>query len=685
MGKKILSLLFFCNALLIQSKAQNCTGLGETPTAAFPVCGSSVFHQATILNCSGPDIAQTVCQQTVSSSSSSWYKFTCYQTGTLGFLLSGISPDDDYDWALYDITGQNPAAVFSNPGLLVSINIYGVNTTGGADFPNSPTGCIPGASGNVHCAGSSPGNTPFNAMPTLIIGHDYLLMVSNYSQTTAGYDLTFTGGSASIKDPKEPLMISSRAICDGTKMTIKLNQKLKCNSLTPTGSEFRIEPPVANVIAATGFGCSANFDMDSVMLTLDAPVAPGNYKVYVDSIKATDKNTLLDYCDKPIRDSQYIAVVVYPVFPTPMDSITKLGCAPDELQLVFRKNINCTSIAPDGSDFVVSLISGSKPVSVIGAVGNCSADGFTPIIKVKLSAPIQTKGTYQIQLVTGSDGNTIIDECGLQTPAGAVLNFNSKDTVNADFSYTIKYGCDRDTIDYRHDGFNEVNLWKWNFDKTRSSSQQNPTILYGSFGQKLTRLIVSNGVCRDTTDFIPIFLDNEINAAFETNYYVCPNEKAVFKNNSIGNIVLWKWEFGNGIIDNSPAPPPQSYPANRVTRDVFPRLIIQNNYGCIDTAIQKIEVPNSCFIAVPNAFTPNNDGLNDFLYPLAAYKATGLLFRVYNRVGQLVFESRDWTKRWDGRFKGQPADMGTYVWILTYTNTETGKKVQQWGTTILLH
>jgi gliding motility-associated-like protein len=685
MGKKILSLLFFCFTLFIQANAQNCTGLGENPSAAFPVCGSSVFHQAIILNCSGPDVAQNVCPIGVSSSSSSWYKFTCYQTGTLGFLLSGISPDDDYDWALYDITGQSPAAVFSNPTLLVSLNIYGVNTTGGADFPNSPTGCKPGATGNVHCLGSSPGNTPFNAMPTIIIGHDYLLMVSNFSQTTSGYDLTFIGGSASIKDPKEPQMIGSRAICDGTKMTIKLNQKLKCNSLTATGSEFRIEPPVANIIAASGFGCGTNFDMDSVMLTLDVPILPGTYKIYVDSTKATDKNTLLDYCDKPIKDSQYVAVVVYPIFPTPMDSISKLGCAPDELQLVFRKNIDCTSIAADGSDFVVSLISGSTAVSVIGAVGNCSTDGFTPIIKVKLSAPIQTKGIYQIQLVTGSDGNTIIDECNQQTPAGATLNFNSKDTVNAKFSYFIKYGCERDTIIYTHDGRNEVNLWKWNFDKTRTSSLQKPTIFYGSFGQKQTQLIVSNGVCRDTSDFIPIFLDNEINAAFEVSSFICPNELAVFKNNSIGNIISWQWDFGNGINSSLPAPSPQSYPVTNVTRNVFPRLVIQNNYGCFDTAIQKIEVPNSCYIAVPNAFTPNGDGVNDYLYPLAAYKATGLLFRVYNRVGQLVFETRDWTKRWDGRFKGQPADTGTYVWILMYTNTDTGKKVQQKGTSILLH
>ena len=683
MAKKIFLILIFCFTIALHSHAQTCTALGQNPTAAFPVCGSSVFHESTIVNCSGPDIAQTVCPQPVTSSSSSWYKFTCFQTGTLGFLISGISPTDDYDWALFDVTGQNPAAIFSNASLLVSLNIYGVSP-GGNDFPNSPTGCQPGAAGNVHCAGSPPGNTPFNAMPVITIGHDYLLMVTNYSQSTAGYDLVFTGGSASIKDPKEPHMINSQAACDGTKATIKLNQKLKCSSLSATGSEFTIDPKFANVIAASGFGCGANFDMDSLMLTLDAPIPPGTYKIYINKNFASDGNTLLDYCDKPIKDSEYIPMIVYPLIPTPMDSISKTGCAPDELQLVFRKNIDCSSIAADGTDFFVTMLSGSVPVSVVAASGKCST-GFTPIIKVKLSAPIQTKGTYQIELRQGSDGNTIIDECSQQTPAGAALIFNTKDTVNADFSYSIKYGCIRDTINYFHDGRNEVNLWKWNFDKTRSSSLQNPAIIYGSFGKKQTQLIVSNGVCRDTTAFVPIFLDNEMNAAFETNGYVCPNEQAVFKNNSIGNIVSWQWDFGNGIISNAAAPVPQSYIPTRATSYVFPRLIIKNNYGCFDTATQKIEIPNSCYIAVPNAFTPNGDGLNDYLYPLAAYKATGLLFRVYNRVGQLVFETRDWLKRWDGKFKGQPADAGTYVWILTYTNTETGKKVQQKGTTILLH
>ena len=687
MIKRIPALIVFLFLIAFKSYAQPCSLPGMTPDNAIPVCGISVFHQSNVDNCTGLDVAQSGCSVGVTSSSSYWYKFTCFQAGTLGFLISGISTTDDYDWALFDITGHSPTEVFSNSSLPISINIYGAGG-GTTPFPESPTGCKPGASGNVHCDGNASGNTPFNAMPTITIGHNYLLMVTNWTRSTTGYDLSFTGGSASITDPKEPHMESARAICDGVSASIKMNKRMKCNSLTTSGNEFTIAPAVANVISASGFGCSNGFDMDSVLITFDVPLPPGNYTI---SIKkgVPDGNTLKDNCDREIPEFETIPMIVYPLIPTPMDSISPLGCKPDEVQLVFRKKIRCNSIAPDGSDFEIIMLSGSEPVNVVSASGNCNTDGLTPIIKVKLatnlSAPIRTKGTYQIRLKTGSDGNTIIDECGQETPAGATLIFNTKDTVNADFTYAIKYGCERDTINYFHNGANEVNLWKWNFDRTRSSSQQNPTVLYGSFGLKKTYLIVSNGVCRDSSDTVSIFLDNAVNAAFEATSVVCPNELATFLNKSTGNIVSWNWDFGNGFTDNSSTPLPQSYIAQKPDRNVFPRLIVKNNLGCFDTAVQKIVVPYSCYIAVPNAFTPNNDGLNDQLYPLNAYKATDLLFRVYNRVGQLVFETRDWTKRWDGRFKGQPADLGTYVWILTYINIDTGKRIQQKGSTILLH
>ncbi|MGF2411897.1 T9SS type B sorting domain-containing protein [Ferruginibacter sp.] len=657
-----------------------------TPDKAYPVCGTAVFHEDIVTNCTGPDVASVGCTVGVTSSSSVWYKFTCYQTGTLGFLIRGISSTDDYDWSLFDVTGRNPNDVFSNASLQVSLNIYGVSGSGG-QFPNSPTGCRPGASGNVHCEGSANGNTPFNEMPTITAGRNYLLMVTNWSQSTAGYDLEFTGGTASITDPKEPHLQSSRAICDGTQAVVKLNKRMKCTSLSANGSEFTITPAVSNVIGAVGYGCNSGFDMDSVILTLDNPLPPGNYTITIKN-GTTDGNTLKDNCDRLIPVNESIPMVVFPVFPTPMDSITTPGCAPDELQLNFGhqlRYIRCNSIAADGSDFRVTMISGTSPVTVIGASATCSADGLTPVIKVKLSAPIQTKGTYQIILQRSTtDNNTIINECGQETPAGATLIFSTKDTVNADFTYNISLGCLRDTIDYFHDGSNEVNFWKWNFDNIRNSSLQNPSMVYATFGQKTAQLIVSNGVCRDSSAIQTILLDNYLNAAFEVTAVVCPGDLASYKDNSIGNILVWHWDFGNGSTSLLQQPPQQTYPYSRVIRDVPVQLIVTNNIGCSDTATQTIKVVGNCYIAVPNAFTPNNDGLNDYLYPLNAYKAKDLIFKVYNRFGQLVFQTTDWTNKWDGKFKGQGADPATYVWILQYTHVDTGKRVEQKGTTILL-
>lgn len=676
MIRKLLGLLLIFSVVSPRSNAQ-CTTLGQNPETAFPVCGTTVFRQDNVPFCNLGNIAVAGCSGTTQYQIKNpfWYKFTCFQGGSLGFVITPLAPNEDYDWQLYDVTGHNPQDVITNQSLVISGNWAGTY---------GPTGASATGVNYIVCASDPADNKPtFAQRPVLITGHQYLLMISHFSDTQSGYDLSFGGGSANITDPKEPHLDNARAACDGTKTTIKLNKRMKCNSLSADGSEFTLNPPLANVISASGFGCSSGFDMDSLILTLDAPLPPGNYTITIQKGKQ-DNNTLKDNCDREIPVGENIPLIVFPMIPTPMDSLTKLGCSPVELVLVFRKNIKCSTIAADGSDFRVDMISGSAPVSVVSAEGNCSADGLTSIIKVKLSATIQTKGSYRIYLQTGSDGNTIVDECNQFTPPNSFLTFNTKDTVNANFTYNIKYGCIRDTINYFHDGRNEVNVWRWNFDDLRTSRLQNPSIIYGSFGLKHTQLVVSNGVCNDTSDVVPILLDNELNADFETNSFVCPNDLAVFKDKSIGKIVSWSWDFGNGNTSNLQSPAPQTYQVPFTTRNVYPRLIVENDLGCRDTAIQKVILPNNCYIAVPNAFTPNRDGLNDYLYPLNAYKASNLLFRVYNRVGQLVFETRDWTQKWDGTFKGQGADLGTYVWILQYTDTDTGKKVEQKGTTILL-
>ena len=74
--------------------------------------------------------------------------------------------------------------------------------------------------------------------------------------------------------------------------------------------------------------------------------------------------------------------------------------------------------------------------------------------------------------------------------------------------------------------------------------------------------------------------------------------------------------------------------------------------GCLD---------NDVF--VPNTFTPNGDGKNDILY-VRGLKVEEIYFAVYNRWGEMVFETTDKTKGWDGIYKSRPADVGVFGWYL---------------------
>ena len=333
------------------------------------------------------------------------------------------------------------------------------------------------------------------------------------------------------------------------------------------------------------------------------------------------------------------------------------------LQLVFSDRIQCSSIAADGSDFTVT---GNSVVGVSGASGICT-DGLSSVINISLSSPVVVGGTYLITLKTGSDGNTILNECGIATPAGATISFNTKDTVSADFGYSVALGCKYDTIQTSYLINNGINDWQWIIDSSYSSAEIAPAVYETVFGQKNLQHIVSNGFCTDTVTKI-VNLDNALQAAFQGPDEVCPKDLVAFSNLSIGHIVSYSWNFGDGFTSDLASPPPHLFPDTWQGKTYTVSLVIQNDLGCADTLKKQVTKLQSCYITVPNAFTPNGDGKNDYLYPLNAFSATNLQFMVYNRFGQLIFESRDPSQKWDGTIHGKPQPTGTYIWTLRYTD-----------------
>ena len=175
-----------------------------------------------------------------------------------------------------------------------------------------------------------------------------------------------------------------------------------------------------------------------------------------------------------------------------------------------------------------------------------------------------------------------------------------------------------------------------------------------------------------------------VKAIFASTDYVCrSSDSAFFSNQSQGKIIEWNWDFDNGHTSSLSNPAMQYYSIGNNSDPYNIRLTVTDTAGCKDSVIHLLRVADNCYIAVPSAFSPNNDGLNDYLYPLNAYKAKNLIFRVYNRNGQKIFETKDWTKKWDGTIAGSIQPTAVYIWMLEYIDA-SGKKIFQRGTTTLI-
>lgn len=104
-------------------------------------------------------------------------------------------------------------------------------------------------------------------------------------------------------------------------------------------------------------------------------------------------------------------------------------------------------------------------------------------------------------------------------------------------------------------------------------------------------------------------------------------------------------------------------PIVKPTGDAIYRLTVQSKNGC-GSSFDEVAVKLYKGIYIPNAFTPNNDGLNDLwnIPALDAYPDFELF--VFNRYGELVFKNSQTNKPWDGRFKSDPLPAGSYVYLI---------------------
>jgi gliding motility-associated-like protein len=114
------------------------------------------------------------------------------------------------------------------------------------------------------------------------------------------------------------------------------------------------------------------------------------------------------------------------------------------------------------------------------------------------------------------------------------------------------------------------------------------------------------------------------------------------------------------------------------------KVYVRDLLGCLDSATILVKIfRTNPQIFVPTGFTPNGDGLNDVLKPIAVGVKRIDYFRVYNRWGQLVFSTTVNGQGWNGEISGKPQTTNTYVWLVKAVDY-TDKPIFQKGTSTLI-
>ena len=157
------------------------------------------------------------------------------------------------------------------------------------------------------------------------------------------------------------------------------------------------------------------------------------------------------------------------------------------------------------------------------------------------------------------------------------------------------------------------------------------------------------------------------------------DEPVIYFNNNSLNSDSWVWDFDD--YDSSTSENPGH---NFKVQGVYNISLIANNFGgCADTVIKKVSIAPYNFVKLPSAFSPNGDSRNETFGILRAGELEIQEFKIFNRWGNLMFETNDKTKRWNGKRNGIDQASGTYIYYIK-GNNKKGELIEIKGNFSLL-
>ncbi len=222
--------------------------------------------------------------------------------------------------------------------------------------------------------------------------------------------------------------------------------------------------------------------------------------------------------------------------------------------------------------------------------------------------------------------------------------------------------------------------YSWTFGDGSTSTSPTPSYTYTAIGVYMVTFIVANPAsCNgaDTFNYSIKVIDAPIADFSFSPILPVANVPTTFTNLSV-NATRYVWNFSDGTSTTDENPIHQYN--NTGTYNTC--LTAYNSSNCPAKVCKKVSAEVVPLVGVPSGFSPNGDGENDVLYVRgAAIKTIDL--RIYNRWGQLIFQSTNMSVGWDGTYNGQPQPIEAYGFVLLVSFIDGSSKTLKGNITLL--
>jgi len=623
-----------------------------------------------------------------------WYSFSAQTSGFLRFTISPNNNDDDYDWIVFDITQGNCASLSANTqNYTISSNNWGSTTT------NGPTGANSYNSGGAagHCNGPGEENGPtWNDDIPVLYSHSYLLYLSNWSGSDRGYTIDFSASDAVIFDINPPfLSYTDNLTCGDTQMYFTFNENVVCETVETADFELTSDNSTTYTITnIESLECSsgANFGRN-FLITFQPPVQSNELMTL--RLNPNSSGSVLDLCGNLAEEDIIQLPSTNIAFIVSKTDITCSGAGDGtilisasgtsntfsidgglnfqtggffsnlqagEYEIIVRNENGCeappyivTIVEPDGMNFLNItteniLCNGDLTGSIFVEI-----TGGTPPIEYHLSTGITQNSNYFSNLAAGTYSIFVTDAnaCPLQIPAVTLtepepLQINLE-TVEEPLCYNDANG----NITIAVSGGTIQNNYQilWDNNATTYSLSNLPA---GSY----TVTVTDDNAC-EVTRTIELHQPNELLVSLQPQNIDCQlPDFGLIVFELVGGTypfqIVWSSLNGSSTSDLFHLQPD------------FYTVYVTDANNCTTTGFTEITFYDcDSELEVPNVFTPNNDGINDYFVvvwkDIKDYEA-----KIYNRWGEIVYSSTNPAEKWDGinSFTNQIVSEGVYFYII---------------------